>query len=76
MSLAELRADTHAVISGIRLEEADAAWLRAMGVVEGQPVRVLRSAPFGGPLQVQVGEAAFALARSLAAAVDVTTRVG
>jgi ferrous iron transport protein A len=72
-SLLDLVPGVDAVISVVALEGADAALLRAMGVVEGQPARVLRRAPFGGPLHVRVGEASFALGRPLAAAVMVAS---
>lgn len=71
MSLLELRAGQEAIIERIDLGGADGVLLRAMGVSEGQTVRVLRSAPLGGPLHVRVGEAAFALGRELAGAVHV-----
>ncbi len=58
-------------IVGLGLDGPEAAWLRAMGVAEGRPVRVLRRAPFGGPVQVRVGDASFALGLALAAEVRV-----
>ena len=69
--LTELPPGREAVIEAMGLDEREALGLRAMGVAEGRPVVVLRRAPFGGPLHVRVGEAAFALDRSLAARVTV-----
>lgn len=46
--------------------------LRAMGLFEGERVSMLRVAPFGGPCQVRVGTAAFALDRALAGLVTVS----
>ena len=70
MSLVDLPVGADAVIERLEVaEDVDLALLRAMGLVEGQPIRILRRAPFGGPLQVRVGEAAFALGRALAHAV-------
>ena len=71
MSLADLPLGVHAVIARVDLDDVDGALLRAMGLAPGQKVRVLRKAPFGGPLQVRVGEGAFAIARSLARSVEV-----
>jgi|SRR5580658_4359065 ferrous iron transport protein A len=55
--------------------EADlAAWLRAVGISEGERVTVLRRAVFGGPIHVRTSSGGeFALHRSLAA--SVLTRV-
>ena len=73
MSLVDLPVGAEAVIERLEVvEDVDRALLRAMGLVEGQPIRILRRAPFGGPLQVRVGEAAFALGRALARAVSVS----
>jgi ferrous iron transport protein A len=53
------------------LLEADlAAWLRAVGISEGEHVTVLRRAVFGGPIHVRTSSGGeFALHRSLAASV-------
>ncbi len=69
--LLELEPGREAQIERLEVEGEDAGLLRAMGLLEGQVVRVLRRAPLGGPLQVRVGEACFALGRSLAAQVHV-----
>lgn len=52
-------------------DDGERALLEGMGIVPGADVVVLRRAPFGGPLQVRVGEVTFALDRSLAALVRV-----
>jgi DtxR family Mn-dependent transcriptional regulator len=72
MSLLELAIGQEATIARVEITGAEGSLLRAMGVVEGLGVRVLRRAPFGGPLQIRVGEAAFALGRALAEQVKVT----
>jgi ferrous iron transport protein A len=72
MSLLDLPIGQHAVIDRVEIAGAEGSLLRAMGVVEGLGVRVLRRAPFGGPIQIRVGEAAFALGRSLAEQVKVS----
>lgn len=66
MTLAELPDETPAVVDALELDDVDGAVLRAMGVAEGDPILVLRRAPFGGPLHVRVGEASFALDRGVA----------
>ena len=56
-------------LSGAR-EEAD--WLRAVGLVEGVTVTLLRSAPWGGPLHVRLSTGLeLALDRDLATHVSV-----
>lgn len=69
LPLTELPIGREGVIEAMALDDREALGLRAMGVAEGRPVVVLRRAPFGGPLHVRVGDAAFALDRSLAARV-------
>lgn len=59
-------------IAAIRLGEEEAAWVRAVGIFEGETLEVLRAAIFGGPLHVRTGSGGeFALDRTLAAAIDV-----
>jgi Fe2+ transport system protein FeoA len=71
MSLLELPPDVDAVIAQVVAPDEEGPLLRAMGLLEGQPIRVLRRAPLGGPLQVRVGDACFAVGRSLASSVRV-----
>lgn len=59
------------------LDEQDAAWLRAVGVGDGEELVVLRRAILGGPLHVRTtagGE--FAIGREVAARVTVTPSEG
>lgn len=71
-SLAALPLRRAALVRALRLRPDEAAWLRAVGIFEGQRVAVLRRAPFGGPLQVRTASgASFAVDRALAAAIDV-----
>lgn len=59
-------------VSAIHLGEAEAAWVRAVGIYEGELVLVLRRAAFGGPLHVRTGcGGEFALDRELAASIEV-----
>ena len=51
--------------------------LRELGFVAGEPVRVMASGPVGAePLLIQIGYTRFALRRSEAARVRVSTREG
>ncbi len=55
-------------VEALHLERAELDWVRAVGIFEGERLRVLRRAVFGGPLHVRTrsgGE--FALDRRLAA---------
>lgn len=59
-------------VTAVRLPADEADWLRAIGLFEGQTVRVVRGAPFGGPLHVHTGSGGeFAVDRSLAACIEV-----
>lgn len=72
MTLGELTPQHPARIVALRLDVDEARWLRALGVVEGAAVAVLRAGPFRGPLQVRVGDrAVFAIDRAVANAIDV-----
>jgi len=70
LELASLDLHRPARVVAIALEAELAAWVRAVGISEGEQVVVLRRAAFGGPLHVRTragGE--FALHRSLARAI-------
>jgi Fe2+ transport system protein FeoA len=71
-TLAALSPGRSAPITALRLEAAEASWLRAVGLFEGVEVTVLRLAPLGGPLHLRTSSGAeLAIERSLAAAVEV-----
>lgn len=71
-SLEALAPQSSALITGLRLAEREAAWLRAIGLGEGMTVVVLRRAPLRGPLHVRVsGGAELAVDRELARHIDV-----
>jgi Fe2+ transport system protein FeoA len=58
----------------LALEAEMSAWLRAVGISEGELVTVLRAGAFGGPIHVRTGAGGeFALHRSLAASVITKT---
>ena len=58
MTLADLKPGQFATVEAVELGRYGKGLttrLEAMGLVPGRPVRVLRSAWFGGPLEVRVG---------------------
>lgn len=67
VTLVELPVDQEAVLTEVRAEQADRAMLSGMGFAVGARVVRLRTAPFGGPVQVAVGDATFAIDPRLAA---------
>jgi len=70
MPLSEVGIGATAIVRALTIEEDVAAWLRAVGIGEGESVTVLRSAAFGGPIHVRTGSGGeFALNRALAASV-------
>lgn len=72
-TLAQAELDTDVRIRALRGEPQELAWLRAVGLFEGQRVRVLRRAPWGGPMHLRVGSGGeFAVDRALAAHIDVS----
>jgi ferrous iron transport protein A len=71
-SLASIPIGEEAMVCALELESELAAWLRAVGIGEGDRVSVLRAGAFGGPLHVRnsVG-GEFALNRQLAKSISV-----
>jgi ferrous iron transport protein A len=66
-SLAALAVGRSACVVRLALEDDLAAWLRAVGVAEGERLTVLRRAAFGGPIHVRTASGGeFALNRALA----------
>ena len=58
MTLKELNPNQIAIVEAIDAKPTDQGFktrLEAMGIIPGNPVRVLRAAILGGPLQVRVG---------------------
>jgi ferrous iron transport protein A len=65
--LATLAVGRSARVVRLALEDDLAAWLRAVGVAEGERLTVLRRAAFGGPIHVRTASGGeFALNRALA----------
>lgn len=72
-SLDQLSLLRAADITSLRMSEREAAWLRAVGLGEGETVTVLRKAPMGGPLHVRLSNGAeMAVDLTLAGHVEVT----
>jgi len=73
VSLDGLRAGVAARVLAVRGEGAVARRLMEMGVVPGAPVRVIKAAPLGDPLEVRVRNYHLALRRSEAQTITVVT---
>ncbi len=62
-----------AQVKALALDAVEADWLRAVGLVEGVAVTVLRRAAFGGPLHLRLSTGLeLAVDRALAARVEVS----
>jgi ferrous iron transport protein A len=72
MRLVDLPIAACARVSVLRLDDAEAAHVRAIGVFEDEVVMVLRRAPFGGPVHVRTSSGGeFALCARIAEKIDV-----
>lgn len=70
-SLADLPIGMRAIVRSVEGEGTVFRRLMEMGIVPGTAVRVIKSAPFGDPIEVRVLGYNLALRRSEAAAVSV-----
>ena len=73
VSLDALEAGRPARVMAVRGSGALARRLMEMGVVPGAPIRVIKAAPLGDPLEVRVRNYHLALRRSEAQTVSVVT---
>ncbi|HEX6185412.1 MAG TPA: ferrous iron transport protein A [Pyrinomonadaceae bacterium] len=73
VSLDGLSPGVHARVLSVRGEGSVARRLMEMGVVPGAPVRVIKAAPLGDPLEVRVRNYHLALRRSEAQTISVVT---
>lgn len=77
MRLSELSPHVPSVVSDVEslgADDAIARRLRDLGFVAGEPLTIIAAAPLGGdPLLVQIGYTRFALRRSEAARVHIST---
>lgn len=74
MNLAALPSSVEASVVGVHLGGCLGDRLVELGFTVGAPIRVLRRAPFGGPLQVQIREFILSLRREQAAAISVQVK--
>jgi ferrous iron transport protein A len=72
LSLSAVDLGTPARVVHLELDEDLCAWLRAVGIGEGERIVVLRRAAFGGPIHVRTSAGGeFALNRSLARSIRI-----
>lgn len=71
MTLDRIPFDTMARVASVAATDAHGLRLMEMGVVPGAPVRVVKAAPLGDPIQVCVRDCHLALRRSEARAIEV-----
>ena len=72
VTLDKLQDGQSATIQGLRLTESTAVRLMEMGLFEGSRVKVLRRAPMGDPLEIEIGDYRLSLRKDEACLVDVT----
>ena len=71
MSLLDVHIGNWATVTGVDGEARMVAALRQHGIFPGDRIRVIRIAPLGGPLLVEVNTREVALGRGVAAKVKV-----
>ena len=72
MTLDQLKDGESASIHALRHEGEVGVRLMEMGLFEGARVTVLRRAPMGDPIEIQLGDYRLSLRRTEACAIDVT----
>ena len=72
MTLDMIPKDVVARITSVELTDGQGLRLMEMGVVPGAPVRVIKSAPLGDPIQVCIRSYHLALRRAEARSITVT----
>ena len=73
MNLANLSIGKTAKVKNVNATSASAKRLMEMGVVPGVSVRVIKSAPFGCPIEIRVRGYHLAMRKSEAEAIEVIT---
>ena len=73
LSLARLPIGTRARVIAVNGSGAIARRLMEMGVVPGAPIRVIKAAPLGDPIEIRVRGYNLALRRTEAQTISVTT---
>jgi ferrous iron transport protein A len=69
--LDKLKNGESGTVHGLRLKQSSTVRLMEMGLFEGSKVTVLRRAPLGDPMEIQVGDYRLSLRREEAALVDI-----
>lgn len=72
VTLDKLKDGQSGTILALRQLQPAAVRLMEMGLFEGSRVRVLRRAPMGDPMEIEVGDYRLSLRRAEAVLVDVT----
>lgn len=72
VTLDKLKDGQSGTVDGLRLQPSSTVRLMEMGLFEGSRVTVLRRAPLGDPMEIQVGDYRLSLRREEASMVDVT----
>lgn len=70
-TLAELKIGSEAKVSAIRGDNSVTRRLMEMGVVPGVSVRIIKTAPFGDPIEIRVRHYNLALRRSEAQSIEI-----
>lgn len=73
VTLDHLKDGQSGTIDGLRLHQPSTVRLMEMGLFEGSRVTVLRRAPMGDPMEIQVGDYRLSLRREEAALVDIAS---
>jgi Fe2+ transport system protein FeoA len=70
-TLKELPAGSKAKVVNVHGEGVISKRLMEMGVIPGTEIRVIKSAPFGDPIQIRVLGSSLALRRNEAASIEI-----
>lgn len=73
LTLDSLKDGQSGTIDGMRHQQTSAVRLMEMGLFEGSRVTVVRRAPLGDPMEIQIGDYRLSLRRSEAALVDIAS---
>ncbi|HHJ53088.1 MAG TPA: ferrous iron transport protein A [Caldithrix abyssi] len=74
MRLADLKPGEEATISGMSDESAGGERLRELGLSDGTPIRVIKYAPLGDPMEIKVRGYYLSLRKNLARRIRVRRR--
>jgi ferrous iron transport protein A len=61
INLADLPVGTHAKVSGFGIQSPFTERLQEMGMIPGTILRIIRRAPFRGPLELMIGNSHLAM---------------